>query len=124
MTFVSRWGTVIENVTEVTIAARTDQFRSIHENAAIAFCLNILFGNRLGEAGPAGSGIKFVIGQIEIETAAGTLVNSFFRVLVIFSGEGPLGPLFSEYVELLLGEDSAPFIYTFNHFLGHDVFPF
>lgn len=110
-------GTVIENVSLMAAAAGAVDLCSGPEETFVFTRPDILGCDRLPETWPAGPGIELMLRGEKIEAAGGAPVNSFFLVIIEFTGKRSFGPLLAEDVELFFGKYFFPFTLGFNDFI-------
>ena len=82
------FGAVVEDMAEVGIAERARDGGAAHADAVVGGVMDILFGDWLPEAWPAGARVKFGLGTEERDVAADTTVNT---VGVLFVGGAGVG---------------------------------
>lgn len=109
---------------EMTAAAGTEQFGAGHQEARSVCGGNVLCSNRCREAWPASSRIEFVLGSIEVETAAGTAIAAMLVMLVILTGEGAFSAFLAQDVIFHQGQFLAPFPGAMFDFVRHNKSPF
>src|SRR5881396_545886 len=105
-----RLRSVIEDVAEVGIAPAARQLGSLHDQAVVGPCLDVLPGDGLPEARPAGPGLELGVRREQVVAAADALVDPLLVVVPVPSREGSLRPLFAGDLELRGCELLAPFI--------------
>src|SRR5262245_22649367 len=97
-------GTVSKHVPEMAVRMRRADLSAYHAVRGVPQFVDIVRFNRLGEAGPAASRIKFV-GRREQRLAGHNIdVDARFLVIQIFSGSGDFGAVLLRYV-ILLGRE-------------------
>ena len=65
------------------------------------------------ETGPAGAGIELLVGREQGSVAGATVVDAVVVVVDEGAGEGVFGAFLAHDVELLGGEELAPFSFSF-----------
>ena len=73
-----------------------------------------------GEAGPARAAVVFRVAGEQQLPAGGAVIFARRLVLLLFAGEGPLGPAFAQDMVLLRRQPFAPFGFGQFEFVGHD----
>src|SRR5262245_498864 len=96
-------------MTEVGIAAGAQNLHPSHPVAPVLFGDDVLAGDRLEEAGPAGAGVELRVRGEEREPAADARVDALPLVVEQRPAEGPLGGLPSGDLELFAREELSPF---------------
>ena len=99
---------VVEDVPEVAVAAGAEDLDPPHAVAAVLFGDDVLVGDRLEEARPAGAGIELRVRGEERQTAADAGVDALPLVVEERAAERPLGALAARDLELLAGQQLAP----------------
>lgn len=95
-------GTVVEDVSEVGIAAAAHHLGAAHSVAGVAIHFDIIGGDRLVVARPTRAGMELGIGGEKRLAAADAHVCAFcFRILV-FPGEGWFRSFFARDMKLLV----------------------
>src|ERR1700733_3527392 len=84
---------VIEDVTQVRVTAPARYGGALHSQAVVTALHDVLLGDRLPEAGPAGAGIELGARVEQLRAAADAGIQSIGVILVIRAAEGWLGPL-------------------------------
>src|SRR5947207_1319341 len=110
---------VVENVPQMAIAAGAEHLVARHPQRVVSGDGDVLFGDRLPEAGPAGAGLEFRFGVEQGRGAADAPIDSIGMVVGVLSGEGAFGAFAAGYRKLLGGQLLAPFGFGF-----HDLFYF
>src|SRR5438445_2635992 len=101
------------------VAAAAVHFRAPHEPGVIGVEGDIVFGNRLPKAGPAGAGIKLRFGIEQWLTTADTLIHAIFLRVPVRSREGPLGSFLPRDLNLLRRQLLTPFLVRLLNVFGH-----
>lgn len=101
--------TIGKNVSEMRIAAGTDDLGSFHAMTIIHSHDNVAGVDRLEKAGPAGAGIEFRISTKQGQSTAYAGVNSRFLVVVESSAKGMFGSFSASDFVLLRCKLSTPF---------------
>src|SRR5437868_1056819 len=83
------------------VALRAKRFRSLHKEAVVRLCRDILLRGRLPEARPAGAGIELFVGAEQGRAAARATVVPRLVIVPIPPGERALRPLLACDRELL-----------------------
>ena len=96
-------------------------FCSGHEPTAVRFRFDILVGNRLPVAGPAGAGIKFGFRLKKRLATTDAVVGAFVFLLPVGPRECSLCAMLSRDTELLRGELILPLVVRFLDLLWHGV---
>src|SRR5690242_15440038 len=99
----------------VTTGAK--DFDAVHAVAAVFDVGDVLFGEWLEEAGPAGAGVEFCVGGKQGQAAADAGVDAGLFVVVENAAEGALGAFAAGYVVLLLSQLPAPCFVAFDDFV-------
>jgi hypothetical protein len=109
--------TVLEDVAEVGIAPRTDDFRARHAVAAVDDRFDIFLRHRLEETWPAGAGIEFRVRFEQGQVTADAVVDAILVVIVEHAAEGLFGAFAARDPVLFTGELLLPFLVGFDDFL-------
>jgi hypothetical protein len=88
-------------MTKVCVAVRTDNFNSDHTVTRIAMLANAILSERHPKAGPAGPRVVFGIGVEQLQTTAGTSVDTLVLVVRVRTRKGALSTLITRH---LIGE--------------------
>ena len=112
-----RSGTIAEDMTQMRIAAATSDFNAHASMAAVEHRFQTVFAGRLGEAGPAGSRFKFVIGRKELTVTADAPIVARRLVIPIRAGERPLGSTQACDFVLVSGQNLPPLGMRLAHFV-------
>src|SRR3989344_4006779 len=83
-------GAVVKNVAQMGAAFLASYFGAVHPAAVIGNKFHILQIGRLGEARPAGAGIKFSIGREKLIATHGALVHPFVVSIPVLASKGRL----------------------------------
>src|SRR5579863_6315428 len=102
-TQASRSGAVVENVPQMSVAAAAEDLGARHSMALVVFHFDVLRGNRLKKAWPAGAGVKFGVGTEEWLAATDARISSFVFRFFVFAGEGRFGSLLARDEILFVG---------------------
>src|SRR5206468_10317420 len=89
-------------------AARADDLGAPHEQAVVGSGLDLVVGDRVPEARPAGAGVELGVGAEELLTAARAAVHAVAVLVPICAREGLLGALVAEHLVLLGRQLLAP----------------
>src|SRR5215472_11127216 len=120
VTQAGRAWAVVEDVAEMGVTLGALHLVAYHAQADVAAGLDVLFGDRLPEAGPAGAGIKFRR-RAEKGIVAADAAEQTLRVQVpILAGESALGAGVPRDIILLGCQLGLPFgvgLYNFGHAL-------
>ena len=92
-------GTVIEDVTEVSVALAAGDRRSLHPQAHVAYLDDVLLGNGLPEARPARTGFKFRLRAEDGVIAADAAIKTMVVVIPGAAGIGALCTRTPSYFE-------------------------
>src|SRR3989338_8126322 len=101
---------VVKHMPEMRVAPCTEDFNPPHEHTRIDRHANVLWGNRLPEAGPPSPRIELRLGVEQLRAAAGAPLDPLLSVVMVGSGESALGPLFPRHVVLLGRQLLLPFL--------------
>ena len=115
MAIAGRRRSIIEDMTEVRVAACAQNFDANHTVTSILMRLHILSRHRLEETWPTRSLLKFVGGREERKSAAYAAVNTLAMVIEQRSAKGCLGALAAGNLELLACQLCPPLRVRFDH---------
>lgn len=96
---------------EMGAAGLAGHFDSLHAVAGIQLLIKAVGIDWIPEAGPAATGMKFVLGGKQGMAAADTAVNAGFVAVGIFAGEGRFGAFFATNMKLFGGQLLAPVLF-------------
>jgi hypothetical protein len=114
-TQAGRGRSVFEDVTQVAVATRAENFGAFHPVTVVGVGDDIFLGDRLEKAGPAGAGIEFGFGRKQRQPATNAIINARLVIVVKIAAEGALGSLVASDGVLLRGQLLAPFGVRFNN---------
>jgi len=97
-----------EDVTQVRIAACTQNLDPHHAVAGVAPRRDVFVGDRLEKAGPAGARLELGQRRKQGQPAADARVNAVALVVEQGATEGSLGTMGAGHTELLGGEPGPP----------------
>lgn len=96
----SRVSLALKHMAEMTSAVGTDNLRSLHAKCAVHMSGHST-GDRIKVCRPTAARLELVVGGIKRGIAAGAVVNTFGRVMVIvFTSAGAFSSLLAEDSEL------------------------
>ena len=110
----------------MSAAAGTENFGPMHSIGVIRPLDDVLAGDRLEKAGPAGPRMEFGIRGEQRQSAAGAGINPLFFVVQQRAAKCVLRPLFAQDAELFLGQLPLPFVlaqFDARRLDGPDEFP-
>ena len=113
----SGFRTVVEDVTEVSVATGAKDFGAGHAVAAVGDLGYVITFDWLEETRPTGAGVEFGRGTEQRQTAANTRVDAGLVVVVERPAEGRLRAISTGDLVLLGSEEMLPFGVGFNDFL-------
>jgi hypothetical protein len=113
--FSYRRRTVIKDMAEMCPAPGAEHFGTHLPARGIGMSVNVEFGYRSGETGPAGTGIEFCDRFKQVSTATGTGIDALLFEGMIFTGEGMFCALFSGHVILFRSEECPPLCIGFYY---------
>ncbi len=115
-------GPVVEDVAQVSPAARAKRFRAAHEEAVVRLGRDVVLNDRLEEAGPARAGIELGLRAEEVQAAAGALVGPLFLIMFERARESPFRTFLPGDFVLLGRQDFSPFFVGLGDFFAHREF--
>src|SRR5258708_7595258 len=104
---------------QMAVAFRTKHLGPDHAVARVALLVDVAFSRRLGKARPAAAGIELGVGFEQRLPAAGASVGAGALLMLIFSGERPLGRLLPQYRKLHRRQFLAPLRLALLDLAGH-----
>jgi hypothetical protein len=114
-----RPGSIRKHMPEVCSAFTAHDFSPAHAVGVVCFGFDILFGDWLVKAGPAGSGLIFGIGVEQLVAACGALIYAGLFGLVILAREWTFRPFHSAHLKLLGRQLLFPFLVGLLNFVFH-----
>jgi hypothetical protein len=111
-----RFGAVVEDVTEVSVAPGADGFDAGHAVAGVPVFDDGLLVHRLPEGRPARAAVELGVRSEEGQVATGAVVRALRVVVPVLARKRPLGPLLAQDVKLVRRQHLAPFGVALHHF--------
>ena len=105
-----RRGAVVEDVAEVAVAQSATDGGAHHHQRAVDGFDDVLIGDGLIEAGPAGAGFEFGFAGEEGEVAATAAEEACAVLIPTVAGEGALGVFVAEDPIGIFGEELLPLV--------------
>src|SRR6058998_2055586 len=96
-------------------ASRAVYFGSRPEQFPIRLGADRGISNRLPKTRPPGFAVKLVLRRKQRQVTAGTVVDAWCLIVVIFVLEGRLRSFFAQHVVLFRSQESFPFRVGFGH---------
>src|SRR5260370_40088980 len=111
-----RFRSIIENVSGVSIAPRTQHFGAGHSQTSINFFPHAFLFDRSPNTRPDGAGIKLRLRTKQRQLARGAFKGTCVMIVVERARVGSLSSLLPHDVVLLRGEYLLPLCICLNHF--------
>ena len=112
---------ILENVAEVAAATGAVDLGAGLEEAAVRGGADVGGIDRRPEARPASAGVEFLRGVEKGQPTGRADEDTLLVNVVQRAGEGPLGAVLAQHVELLGREDLLPLVFGLDDFLDHVV---
>ena len=110
---------VVENVSEMRVAAAAEHFGARHAVAGVPLHFHIFCRDRLPVARPARAGMEFRVRTEKRLAAADAGIDSIGLGIFVFAGEGRLGSLLARHEKLFVVQLRTPLRIALLDFFAH-----